>query len=146
MTLSIETVTLLERTLWATVALTPILIGLVTTIAGLTTLALALSSSIVLVGIGLGLAGAGAAMCLTPITSVAMSAVNPERAGMAAGIMSAQRAIGSTVGFAVLGSVLAAWLASPANPLARASTTREIPRAAPNPATRDTAPTAAVAG
>jgi len=28
MTLSIETVTLLERTLWATVALTPILIGL----------------------------------------------------------------------------------------------------------------------
>jgi hypothetical protein len=29
---------------------------------------------------------------------------------MASGIMSAQRAIGSTVGFAVLGSVLAAWL------------------------------------
>ena len=28
MTFSIETVTLLERTLWATVALTPILIGL----------------------------------------------------------------------------------------------------------------------
>jgi hypothetical protein len=39
-----------------------------------------------------------------------MTAVPPERAGMASGIMSAQRALGSTVGFAVLGSVLAATL------------------------------------
>ena len=39
-----------------------------------------------------------------------MTSVPPQRAGMASGIMSAQRAIGSTVGFAVLGSVLAAWL------------------------------------
>jgi hypothetical protein len=42
-------------------------------------------------------------LCLTPITSLAMTAVPAERAGMAAGIMSAQRALGSTVGFAVLG-------------------------------------------
>ena len=41
-----------------------------------------------------------------------MTSVPPQRAGMASGIMSAQRAIGSTVGFAVLGSVLAAWLAA----------------------------------
>ena len=39
-----------------------------------------------------------------------MTAVPPDRAGMASGIMSAQRAIGSTVGFAVLGSILAAAL------------------------------------
>src|SRR4029434_6645928 len=39
-----------------------------------------------------------------------MTAVPPERAGMASGIMSAQRALGSTVGFAVLGSILAATL------------------------------------
>jgi hypothetical protein len=49
-------------------------------------------------------------LCLTPITSLAMTAVRPERAGMASGIMSAQRALGSTVGFAVLGSILAATL------------------------------------
>jgi hypothetical protein len=35
---------------------------------------------------------------------------------MASGIMSAQRAIGSTVGFAVLGSVLAAWLVGTLDP------------------------------
>jgi len=39
-----------------------------------------------------------------------MTSVPPQRAGMASGILSAQRAIGSTIGFAVLGSVLAAWL------------------------------------
>jgi hypothetical protein len=59
---------------------------------------------------GLILAAAGANLCLTPITSLAMTAVPAERAGMASGIMSAQRALGSTVGFAVLGSVLSATL------------------------------------
>jgi hypothetical protein len=49
-------------------------------------------------------------LCLTPITSLAMTTVPAERAGMASGIMSAQRALGSTVGFAVLGSILAATL------------------------------------
>jgi len=59
---------------------------------------------------GLVFVGVGAALCLTPITSLAMTAVPTERAGMASGIMSAQRALGSTVGFAVLGSILAAAL------------------------------------
>ena len=45
-----------------------------------------------------------------------MTSVPPQRAGMASGIMSAQRAIGSTVGFAVLGSVLAAWLTATLEP------------------------------
>jgi len=94
----------------------PILLGLAITIVGLATLAAGLTVSTLVVGIGLALAAAGAAMCLTPVTSVAMSSVDPERAGMAAGIMSAQRAIGSSVGFAVLGSVLAAWLGATLDP------------------------------
>jgi hypothetical protein len=65
--------------------------------------------------LGLGLFGIGAALCLTPITTLAMTSVPPQRAGMASGIMSAQRAIGSTVGFAVLGTVLAAWLSATLN-------------------------------
>ncbi len=63
-----------------------------------------------LVVVGLVLSAMGSGLCLTPITSLAMTAVPAERAGMASGIMSAQRALGSTVGFAVLGSVLAAFL------------------------------------
>jgi hypothetical protein len=63
-----------------------------------------------IVVVGLACVGVGGALCLTPITSLAMTAVPPERAGMASGIMSAQRALGSTVGFAVLGSILAAAL------------------------------------
>lgn len=70
----------------------------------------------ILVLIGLGLCGIGAALCVTPITAIAMTAVPPQRAGMASGIMSAQRAIGSTIGFAVLGSVLAAWLSATLEP------------------------------
>jgi hypothetical protein len=64
----------------------------------------------VLVASGLAAAGFGFALCITPITSLAMASVEPARAGMASGIMSAQRAIGSTLGFAVMGSILSAWL------------------------------------
>lgn len=88
----------------------PILIGLASLIAGLVVLMIAGHASAALVLLGLGLCGIGGALCLTPITTIAMTSVPPQRAGMASGIMSAQRAIGSTVGFAVLGSVLAAWL------------------------------------
>lgn len=56
------------------------------------------------------LTGAAAAFAMTPSTTIAMRTVPEDRAGMASGIMSAQRAIGSTVGYAVLGTILAAWL------------------------------------
>lgn len=56
------------------------------------------------------LTGAAAAFTMTPSTTIAMKTVPEDRAGMASGIMSAQRAIGSTVGYAVLGTILAAWL------------------------------------
>lgn len=90
----------------------PILFGLSSLIAGLAIMIASLDASIVAVVAGLIFAALGCGLCLTPITSLAMTAVPPERAGMASGIMSAQRAIGSTVGFAVLGSILAAWLSA----------------------------------
>jgi MFS family permease len=87
-----------------------ILLGLALQIVGYAVLIAGLQASTVFVGAGLLFVGVGAALCLTPITSLAMTAVPAERAGMASGIMSAQRALGSTVGFAVLGSILAAAL------------------------------------
>jgi EmrB/QacA subfamily drug resistance transporter len=86
-----------------------ILVGLASQIIGFAVLIAGLQASTVVVITGLVLVGGGA-LCLTPITSLAMTAVPAERAGMASGIMSAQRALGSTVGFAVLGSILAAAL------------------------------------
>jgi len=90
----------------------PILVGLSSLITGLAIMIVSMPASMVAVVVGFVFAALGGALCLTPITSLAMTAVPPERAGMASGIMSAQRAIGSTVGFAVLGSILAAWLAT----------------------------------
>jgi MFS family permease len=87
-----------------------ILLGLASQIVGLAVLIAGLQGSTIVVGAGLVFVGVGAGLCLTPITSLAMTAVPAERAGMASGIMSAQRALGSTVGFAVLGSILAATL------------------------------------
>jgi EmrB/QacA subfamily drug resistance transporter len=87
-----------------------ILLGLMCQMAGFGVMILGLGSATVIVVVGLVVASLGCSLCLTPITSLAMTAVPPERAGMASGIMSAQRALGSTVGFAVLGSVLAAAL------------------------------------
>ena len=87
-----------------------ILLGLLSQIAGFVVMIVGMGASTGIVVAGLVLSSLGSALCLTPITSLAMTAVPPERAGMASGIMSAQRALGSTVGFAVLGSVLAASL------------------------------------
>jgi MFS family permease len=87
-----------------------ILLGLALQIVGYAVLIAGLQASTAVVGAGLLFVGVGTALCLTPITSLAMTAVPAERAGMASGIMSAQRALGSTVGFAVLGSILAAAL------------------------------------
>jgi EmrB/QacA subfamily drug resistance transporter len=87
-----------------------ILVGLAAMIAGFAVMIAGMGSGAFVIVVGLVLAAIGDSLCLTPITSLAMTSVPPERAGMASGIMSAQRALGSTVGFAVLGSVLAASL------------------------------------
>ena len=87
-----------------------ILLGLLINIVGFGVMIVGLGHATIIVVVGLILASLGDNLCLTPITSLAMTSVPAERAGMASGIMSAQRALGSTVGFAVLGSVLAAAL------------------------------------
>ncbi len=66
-----------------------------------------MGGALVVVLIGLGLMGTGAGLAIAPATSVAMSSVPADRAGMASGIMSAQRALGSTAGFAIMGTLLA---------------------------------------
>lgn len=66
--------------------------------------------------LGATIVGAGLALTMTAATTVAMATVPDDRAGMASGIMSSQRALGSTAGYAVLGSVLAAWLAGTVGP------------------------------
>ena len=93
-------------------AVIPIRLGLAIMIAGIVVLIVGTARHPVLVTTGLAVVGFGFALCGTPITSLAMTSVSPNRAGMASGIMSAQRAIGSTLGFAVMGSVFAAWLSA----------------------------------
>lgn len=69
-----------------------------------------LSYGVVIIEVGMVLVGVGLALTLVPLTGVAMSVVPSEKSGMASGIMSTQRAIGSTAGYALLGSVLALWV------------------------------------
>ena len=52
-----------------------------------------MQASTIVVSAGLAIVGMGAALCLTPITSLAMTAVPAERSGMASGIMGTQRAL-----------------------------------------------------
>lgn len=59
----------------------------------------------VLLGLGIGLS-------LTPMTSVAMSAVGPEHAGMVSAIHNALRQVGQVFGVSVLGAVVLAGLAT----------------------------------
>ncbi len=109
-----------------------ILLGLVFQITGFAVMIAGLGLSTLVVVVGLVFCSLGSALCLTPITSLAMTAVPPERAGMASGIMSAQRALGSTVGFAVLGSVLAASLT--------VTLSEHLVEAIPDPAERGRSP------
>jgi EmrB/QacA subfamily drug resistance transporter len=66
--------------------------------------------------LGVFVVGLGVAFSMTPSTNLAMSAVPDDRAGMASGILSSQRALGSTVGYAVMGTILAAWIGATLGP------------------------------
>jgi EmrB/QacA subfamily drug resistance transporter len=57
--------------------------------------------------VGLALLGAGIGAAVATSTALAMTDVDPGRTGMASGILNSQRALGSTAGFAVMGSILA---------------------------------------
>jgi hypothetical protein len=57
--------------------------------------------------VALAFIGAAGGMSVAAATSEAMGSIPPERSGMASGILSSQRALGSTAGFAIMGSILA---------------------------------------
>ncbi len=87
-----------------------VLFGLSSVVAGLVIAVLGIGLSHGVVVVGASIVGLGLAFAMTPTTAMAMSSVSEDRAGMASGIMSSQRAIGSMAGYAVLGTVLASWL------------------------------------
>ena len=60
---------------------------------------LALQASLALTGIGIG-------TCVVPITSSVLTAVPPERSGMAASATNTSRVVGAVIGVAVLGSLV----------------------------------------
>jgi hypothetical protein len=61
---------------------------------------------------GFALAGVGAGLVNTPLASTAVGVVEPARAGMASGINSTLRQVGTATGVAALGSLLATQLRS----------------------------------
>ncbi|GAB1516226.1 MFS transporter [Actinophytocola sp. KF-1] len=63
---------------------------------------------------GLFIVGVGAGLVLAPVSSTAMAAVPPERAGMAAGAVNTFRQLGYAFGVAVLGAVFRTGLANEA--------------------------------
>jgi EmrB/QacA subfamily drug resistance transporter len=86
----------------------PILGGVFLVAAGLLVVIAGIGGSLAFVSMGMVMVGAGTGLSVAPTTNVAMASIPPDRSGMASGILSAQRALGSTAGFAVMGSVLAA--------------------------------------
>jgi EmrB/QacA subfamily drug resistance transporter len=90
----------------------PTLLGVTSLVLGLLVIIFGIGRPIYLIIIGLLLVSVATGLSLSPTTNVAMSSIPPDRAGMASGIMSAQRALGSTAGFAIMGSVLAAVVGS----------------------------------
>jgi MFS family permease len=91
-----------------------ILIGCLLFGAGLllTTATLNPNPSYVPLALALALVGIGVGMTVVPITSSALSAVPPERSGMAASATNTSREIGAVTGVAILGALVNAQLRS----------------------------------
>ena len=85
----------------------PTLVGLSTAVIGTAILAAGDASQVWVVLVGLAFVGAASGLAVPSATSEAMGSIPPERSGMASGILSSQRALGSTAGFAIMGSILA---------------------------------------
>jgi len=90
----------------------PTLVGMTSLVLGLLVIIFGVGRPMYIIVIGLLLVSGATGLSLSPTTNVAMASIPPDRAGMASGIMSAQRALGSTAGFAIMGSVLAAVVGS----------------------------------
>lgn len=86
----------------------PTLLGVGAICAGTLLLATTTGGAVPVTLIGLAFTGVAGSLAVAPATTIAMRAVPPERSGMASGIIGVQRALGSTAGFAVMGSILAA--------------------------------------
>ncbi|HEY4851941.1 MAG TPA: MFS transporter [Streptosporangiaceae bacterium] len=89
----------------------PLLIGLA--VGGLATLTLRRLSPATGIGAiwwNFALLGAGIGLCGTPMTTLALSAVDVSRAGMASAVLNAARQIGQVFGVAVLGALVYAHL------------------------------------
>jgi EmrB/QacA subfamily drug resistance transporter len=89
-------------------ARTPTVIGLGCMAIGTGILAASNARLLLVTLVALAFVGAAAGSCVAAATSEAMGSIPPERSGMASGILSSQRALGSTAGFAIMGSVFAA--------------------------------------
>jgi DHA2 family methylenomycin A resistance protein-like MFS transporter len=63
--------------------------------------------SLVIIEVAFVAVGIGLALNTGPVVGVAVSAVSPERAGLASGIANLSRMLGATLGVAVMGTVLA---------------------------------------
>jgi EmrB/QacA subfamily drug resistance transporter len=88
-------------------ARTPTLIGLGCLAIGTGILAASNARILFVTLVALAFVGAASGLSVAAATSEAMGSIPPERSGMASGILSSQRAIGSTAGFAIIGSVFA---------------------------------------
>ena len=86
----------------------PALVGVGSVIAGMTVLAATTGGPIPFTMVGLALVGSAGGLAIAPSTGIAMGSIPPGRSGMASGILSAQRALGSTAGFAIMGTIMAA--------------------------------------
>jgi EmrB/QacA subfamily drug resistance transporter len=89
-------------------ARSPTLIGLACVTIGTGILAIGNAAQLSHTLIALLFVGTAAGLSVAAATSEAMASIPPERSGMASGILSSQRALGSTAGFAIMGTVLAA--------------------------------------
>ena len=107
----------------------PSLVGVASVAIGLTVIAATIGVTIVGLEVGLVLMGVGLGLSIPATTGIAMASVPDDRAGMASGMLSAQRGLGSTVGFAVMGSIVALWLGSHLG--------AALEPTIPNPAARD---------
>ena len=88
-------------------ARTPTLVGLGCILIGTGIFVVSNAAHLWVTLVALGFLGAAAGLSVAAATSEAMGSIPPERSGMASGILSTQRALGSTAGFAIMGSVLA---------------------------------------
>jgi MFS family permease len=90
----------------------PTLLGISCAAIGTGILAASSAALLPVTLIGIFFAGISGGIGVAAATSVAMGAIPAQRSGMASGILSTTRGLGSTAGFAIMGSILAGTIAT----------------------------------